>query len=42
MPFEYISVKTDDFYADMKANIERFDTSDYPNENVYSIPRVNK
>lgn len=46
-----LSVKTDDFYADMKANIERFDTSDYPNEpeihknpngNVYNMPRVNK
>ncbi|XP_055309150.1 uncharacterized protein LOC129573030 [Sitodiplosis mosellana] len=48
-----LSVKTDDFYADMKANIERFDTSDYHNEpakwidknlkdNVCDMPRVNK
>lgn len=37
-----LSVRTDDFYADMKANIERFDTSDYPNDNVYGMPRDNK
>lgn len=37
-----LSVKTDDFYADMKANIEYFDTSDYPIDNVYNMPRVNK
>lgn len=37
-----LSVKTDDFYADMKANIEQFDTSDYSNDNVYDMPKVNK
>lgn len=37
-----LTVKTDDFYTDMKANIEHFDTSDYPIDNVYDMPRVNK
>lgn len=33
---------THDVYEDMKENIERFDTSDYPERNIYSMPRVNK
>lgn len=37
-----VHVKTDDFYADMKENLERYDTSDYPTDNVFQIPRVNK
>ena len=32
----------DDIYAWMKSNIELFDTSDYPLDNPYEIPRLNK
>lgn len=35
-------VETDDFYADMKENLERYDTSDYPEDNKFQMPRVNK
>lgn len=36
-------VKTADFYADMKPDLEtRYDTSDYPADNIFQIPRVNK
>ncbi|XP_055316607.1 uncharacterized protein LOC129576103 [Sitodiplosis mosellana] len=37
-----IHVKTEDFYLDMKENLERYDTSDYPIDNIFEIPRVNK
>lgn len=37
-----LEVKTDDFYADMKHNLERYDTSDYPENNIFQMPRVNK
>lgn len=37
-----LHVKTDDFYADMKQNLERYDTSDYPEFNKFQMPRVNK
>lgn len=37
-----VQVKTDDFYSDMKENLERYDTSDYPEDNIFQIPRVNK
>lgn len=36
-------IMCEDFYADMKDDIERYyDTSDYPENNVYGIPRMNK
>lgn len=35
-------IETPDFYQDIKANIERFDTSDYPLPNPYGIERMNK
>lgn len=37
-----LHVKTDDFYEDMKQNLERYDTSDYPENNKFQMPRVNK
>lgn len=37
-----LHVKTDDFYEDMKQNLERYDTSDYPENNRFQMPRVNK
>lgn len=37
-----LHVKTDDFYADMKDNLDRYDTSDYPENNRFQMPRVNK
>ncbi|KRT85550.1 hypothetical protein AMK59_2282, partial [Oryctes borbonicus] len=36
------SIETADVYADIKENIVRFDTSDYSENNVYGMPRVNK
>lgn len=32
----------DDVYEWMKSNIHHFDTSDYPVNNVWGIPRINK
>ncbi|XP_055316114.1 uncharacterized protein LOC129575903 [Sitodiplosis mosellana] len=37
-----LEVDTDDFYADMINNLSKFDTSDFPENNAYNIPRVNK
>lgn len=39
---QIFSVKTDDFYEDMKEFINELDTSDYAADNEYRIPRVNK
>lgn len=35
-------IKTDCFYADMKSDLNKYDTSDYPEDNIFGIPRVNK
>ncbi|XP_011858312.1 PREDICTED: uncharacterized protein LOC105555880 [Vollenhovia emeryi] len=35
-------VECDDIYEDMKRSIERFDTSDYAENNAYGMPRANK
>ncbi|GBM54161.1 hypothetical protein AVEN_195153-1 [Araneus ventricosus] len=35
-------IQTEDFYQDMKGMIDYFDTSDYPENNRYGMPRVNK
>lgn len=35
-------IKTDCFYSDMKDNIEWFDTSDYPSDNIFNMPRLHK
>ncbi|XP_011879541.1 PREDICTED: uncharacterized protein LOC105568451 [Vollenhovia emeryi] len=35
-------VVCDDIYEDMKRSIERFDTSDYAENNAYGMPRTNK
>lgn len=35
-------VETDDYYEDMKKNLEWYDTSDYLEDNIYQMPRVNK
>jgi hypothetical protein len=38
-----IEIKTDDFYNDVKNNlVDKFDTSDYSENNVYGMPLVNK
>lgn len=37
-----VSVQTDCFYTDMKQNIDRYDTSDYAENNPYGIPRRGK
>jgi len=36
------SIETDDMYRKIKANIEHFDTSDFPDSNPYDMPQVNK
>lgn len=35
-------IRTDCFYTDMKKHLERYDTSDYPVDNIFGIPLVNK
>ncbi|XP_020296714.1 uncharacterized protein LOC109861465 [Pseudomyrmex gracilis] len=35
-------IKCEDMYDIMKRDIVRFDTGDYPTDNVYGIPRANK
>lgn len=40
--FIYQITTDGDVYDDMKANIAWFDTSDYPIDNQFNIPRVNK
>ncbi|XP_031619421.1 uncharacterized protein LOC116338364, partial [Contarinia nasturtii] len=35
-------IKTDCFYEDMKKNLDRYDTSDYPVNNLFNIPQKNK
>lgn len=40
--FIYFFNGIDDIYADIKKHINRFDTSDYPQDNIYGIPLVNK
>lgn len=37
-----LAVQTSDFYDDMRNNIEKFDTSDYPWPNEYNIEQKNK
>lgn len=37
-----IEVKTSCFYTDMLANMEKYDTSDYPENNRYDIPLLHK
>lgn len=37
-----LEIETEDFYKDMRENISRFDTSDYPIPNEYGITRENK
>ena len=38
-----MEIKTEDFYSDVKTNlIAEFDTSDYPKNNIYNMPLVNK
>lgn len=36
------SVRTEDFYLDLHDIIDKLDTSDYPIDNIYGLPRVNK
>lgn len=35
-------IYTEDFYKDMKDNIKYFDTSNFPENNIYHIPKANK
>lgn len=38
-----MEMRANDFYNDVKLNmLDNFDTSDYPKNNVYGIPLVNK
>ncbi|KAE9522748.1 hypothetical protein AGLY_016857 [Aphis glycines] len=37
-----LEIKTDDFYSDIKINLDHFDTSDYPKDNIYDLPLVNR
>lgn len=34
-----LEVKTENFYNDIKHNLDVFDTSNYPEDNIYNIPR---
>lgn len=36
------SIKTEDIYQDMKENISFYDTSDYPENNIFNMPLMNK
>ncbi|XP_066595377.1 uncharacterized protein [Prorops nasuta] len=36
------SIECDDVYSVMKRDLVKFDTSDYPPDNRYGLPRVNK
>ncbi|CAB3248314.1 unnamed protein product [Arctia plantaginis] len=35
-------IHTDDFYKDMKLNIDYFDTSNFEENNIYDMPKANK
>lgn len=35
-------VETDDYFADMKENLDRYDTSEFAEDNIYQLPRCNK
>lgn len=37
-----MEIKTDCFYTDMLSHLDKFDTSDYPMDNQFQIPLVNK
>ncbi|KAF0696230.1 DDE-1 domain-containing protein, partial [Aphis craccivora] len=37
-----LEIKTDDFYQDIKINLDHFDTSDYQKDNIYDLHLVNK
>ncbi|XP_066585586.1 uncharacterized protein [Prorops nasuta] len=36
------SVECEDVHSDRKCDLTQFDTSDYPNNNQYDLPRINK
>lgn len=38
----FYQVFCEDFYADMKTDLDRYDTSNFKNNNPYGIPLVNK
>lgn len=35
-------IRTDDFYSDIKNDLDKFDTSDYSTNNRYGLPLINK
>ncbi|KMQ81999.1 hypothetical protein RF55_24526 [Lasius niger] len=35
-------IECEDLYENIKRNVDKFDTSDYPADNAYGIPLVNK
>lgn len=37
-----LEVVTDCFYTDMLQNLDKYDTSDYSENNIFNLPRVNK
>ncbi|KAF0702093.1 Uncharacterized protein FWK35_00033771, partial [Aphis craccivora] len=37
-----IEIKNNDFYQDIRFMLDHFDTSDYPKDNIYNLPLVNK